>query len=671
MRLEADISTIKGIGPRRAEALQRLGLFSIRDILFFAPRAYEDYSRIRLAAQCVQGENVALHVRFLSEPTVARPRGGLHICSQRAADASENLRLVWYNKLYGKAQTHEGEQGIACGRVDKRHGFMLVNPTLYDTLPGILPVYPLCRGLTQRVLRDTIKAALAESPGEIVETLPETLRDKYRLCTMEYALQNLHFPKDLDALSAAKRRLAFEDMLVFRLMLSMLGMRQRQGRGIAFSMEGMKARFMEALPFSPTAAQNRVMDEIASDMAQKRPMNRLLQGDVGSGKTIPALFCIYAALQNGYQAVFLAPTEILAEQHFSLLQRMFGDKACILKGNMKKAERDAALAAIADGNAMAITGTHALLQESVVFFRLGMVIADEQHRFGVLQRAMLSTKGEVDMLIMSATPIPRTLSLLLYGDLDLSVLDELPPGRKPIQTRLVPLGRREDMYRFIENEVKKGKQAYVVCPLVEPSEAMAGLLSAESLYAELNKKLSVRIGLLHGRMPMQEKARVTAAFRDGAIDILISTTVIEVGVDVQNATIMAIENADRFGLAQLHQLRGRVGRGNAASYCFLLSESHASTARERLDILTKTQNGFIIAEKDLAIRGPGEMLGARQHGMAEFMGMGLAMDMEVLQSADKAAKSILSDSGLQMECATLLHYTKDKLRLRISDLAMN
>jgi len=426
------------------------------------------------------------------------------------------------------------------------------------------------------------------------------------------------------------------------------------------------------LPFAPTRAQLRAMDDIAGDLRRETLMNRLLQGDVGSGKTAVAMFAMFAAAKNGRQAAIMAPTEILAAQHYGTLCRVFGEgEVAFLKGGMKKAEREREKAKIASGEAKYIVGTHALLQGDVEFYDLGMVITDEQHRFGVGQRAAMGTKGrQADVLIMSATPIPRTLSLILYGDLSVSNLDELPPGRKPVLTRLVPEHKREDMYRFIEEQAKAGYQAYVVCPLVESSDSLEGVQSAEELYAELKDTLDVSVGLLHGQMSAAQKEKAAQAFRSGETKVLVATTVIEVGVDVPNATIMAIENADRFGLAQLHQLRGRVGRGSERSYCFLLG-SGGETAEERLRTLVRTGSGFDIAEKDLEMRGPGEFLGKRQHGLNEFAAASLALDIDALQAAQRAAEAILSSPENMRRASELMDRAREKLALMDGEIARN
>ncbi len=668
--LNDKITSIKGIGPRRAELFGKLGLTSLYELLYFLPRSYKDYSRISSVEECSHGDDAALFLMVDAEPKLARIRRGLDILSVSAHDGSGKIRLTWYNQSYRKAQLSEGMKIYACGRIDSSRGKKMINPALFDAIPGILPVYSLVHGINQRLMREAVKAAIKACKGELEDMLPVCIRKQNSLPALEEAICELHFPHDMDSLHLARRRLAFEDMLVFQLMTKFLKERRGKCRGVAFQSYAIKD-FLSNIPFEPTKAQARVMAEIADDMSSDRPMNRLIQGDVGSGKTIPAMYAMAIAVHSGYQAVLLAPTEILSRQHYGILKALFGERAVILHGGMKKSEREAAYSAIATGEALAIVGTHALLQESLSFYRLGLVIADEQHRFGVQQRAKLKGEGSPDMLIMSATPIPRTLTLLLYGDLDLSVLDELPPGRKPVTTRFVPDEKRGKMYDFIVEQLRLGRQAYVVCPLVEPSEELEDAVSAIELYNELRKKLPVRVALLHGQMKSVDKQAAIESFRAGNTDILVSTTVIEVGVDVPNASVMAIENADRFGLAQLHQLRGRVGRGSEASYCFLLSRSKAETAKERLSILTQTQNGFEIAQKDLSMRGPGELLGQRQHGVSELKALMLAADMDVFYAAQKTAEDICENKKLFLECSGLIEKAEGFINNKEKQIAMN
>ena len=672
MKLTDSITDLKGIGPRKAEAFGKLGLFSMHDVLYHFPRKYRNYSKTSCIMGAKHGDYVALELKLKSDPKLARVRRGLDITTVRAFDQSGEITLAWYNQPYRMKAVVAGECVYACGRVDRMHGVKMINPSIYRQLPGILPVYPVCAGLSQKLLRDTVKAVLEGCSEGIEESLPASMRQKYGLIGLYDALRGLHFPGNMEEIKAARQRLAFEDTLMFSLTLSMMQYSLPK-REQPLKLEGTMSSFIKLLPFEPTNAQLKAMEEIRRNLAGERLMNRLLQGDVGSGKTAVALYAMYATMKNGKQAVLMAPTEILAAQHYGTLCKIFGaENVAYLKGGMKKAEREAELARIATGEAKAITGTHALLQGDVEFHDLGMVITDEQHRFGVKQRATIGAKGSAaDVLIMSATPIPRTLAMILYGDLSVSCIDELPPGRKPVATRLVPEHKRQDMYKFIEEQAKAGQQAYIVCPLVEGSDSMDDVQSAVELYEELKKRLSVPVGLLHGQMSNAAKEKAAEAFRRGETGVLVATTVIEVGVDVPNATIMAIENADRFGLAQLHQLRGRVGRGDKRSYCFLLSGDSSEAAQQRLSTLVKTNSGFEIAETDLMMRGPGEFLGKKQHGISEFAAASLAMDISVMKEAKDAAEEILSDRQAMAEAAPLIHRAWSRLEAMNGEIARN
>lgn len=670
--LERPLTSIRGIGPKRAELLSGMGIRIVADLLNTMPRAYQDYSAIQSVAMLRHGDFVAVRVNVLFAPHIARIPGGRTIVETSAQDGTAKLRLVWFNQPYRTKSVAAGQCVIACGRVDRQRSTTLVNPNLYEEPPGILAVYPLAKELTQKQMRDAVAAALRMVDGTMNETLPPPLRARYGLCEINDAIRNAHIPVDFDALSCARRRLSFENMLYYQLILAGLRRERERDKGYAFNMDGLKTAFLSLLPFEPTGAQFRVMDEIEADMSRPNPMNRLVQGDVGSGKTVPALYAVFGAVRNGYQGVLMAPTEILAEQHYALMRSIFGDTALLMRGGMKKRERAEALESIATGKAKAIVGTHALLEEDVAFAKLGLVVADEQHRFGVKQRAQIFSKGErPDMLIMSATPIPRTLAMLLFSELDFSVLDELPPGRKPVKTHLVPESKRLDMYRYIERLAREGHQAYVVCPAIDTSE-MPELRSAQQVYSELSELLpGARVALLHGRMKNDEKQRVIEEFRNGVSDILVSTTVIEVGVDVPNATVMAVENAERFGLAQLHQLRGRVGRGGQEAFCFLLSESDAKTASERLGILVETTDGFQIAQKDLELRGPGEFLGLRQHGASDFEPLLLAPEMGVLLEAQSAAAALFEEPELMGFLEPLMQEAQRRYAHSLKNIAKN
>jgi ATP-dependent DNA helicase RecG len=501
--------------------------------------------------------------------------------------------------------------------------------------------------------------------------LPEWLKEKYGLPDLYESLNQIHNLCDPIMLPKAFRRIEFEEVVLF---LTALFFERRSGasaKGISFDMAALPDKFSGLLGFELTQAQKRVIADISEDMKSEKPMNRMVQGDVGSGKTAAAMFAIFAAVQNGYQGVMMAPTEILAEQHFHTLFQVFGENTCLLKGGMKKAEKESALYRISTGEAKVIVGTQALIQTGVKFHNIGIVVTDEQHRFGVRQRAYLTAKGVTpDVLVMSATPIPRTLALIIYGDLDISVIDELPPGRKPIITRNVPQNRRTDMYAYIKKRVGEGCQGYVVCPLVDQSDSL-DVLSASEVYDELKEIFGeTTVGLLHGQMPNAKKEEAIERFRKGEIALLVTTTVIEVGVDVPNASIMVIENADRFGLSQLHQLRGRVGRGSVESYCFLLNGSDSQTAEDRLSFMAKTHDGFKISQKDLELRGPGEFLGLRQHGKdiptAKFLS-----NTELLYEAKKASEEILSLQKNQKDTDNFISFAKNKYLNRLREISPN
>lgn len=642
------IGQLKGVGTKRAEAFAAAGICMAETLLYRLPRDYLDYSKCVPVAALKNGMQAAVRVRISADARFARV-SGMTLVSAQAQDETGGVLLRWFNQPYRRRQVHAGETVYACGRVDTSKGRSLLNPMLAQTLPGILPVYPAGGGLTQRVLRDTVRAALDAVRGDCFDPLPAAIRERYGLCNLAEALENAHFPIDEAARVRARTRLTFENALLYLLAVELEKDERRRGIGTAFRIDDTEEAFLGVLPFRPTAAQSRAMCEIASDMGKPVPMNRLLQGDVGSGKTAVAAYALLIANHNGYQGVLMAPTEILAAQHYETLSAWFPDDVLLLTGGMRKKERDAALKRIADGSAKIIVGTHALLQEDVRFQKLGLVVTDEQHRFGVAQRAVIAEKAaggtspglQPDVLVMSATPIPRTLALILFGDLDASVLDELPPGRKPVKTRYIAPDRRDDMYRYIEKEAASGRQTYVVCPLVEDVDTLdAG--SAESIYEELKAMMpGTAVALLHGRMKSAEKRDVLERFRSGETRVLVSTTVIEVGVHVEQAAIMVIENCERFGLAQLHQLRGRVGRGSEQAYCFLLAGNASEQAEARVRAMTETNDGFEIAERDLALRGPGEFLGTQQHGISDGALLSAGANLRIIKEAQQAAKDIM------------------------------
>ena len=648
--LDDSIQFVKGIGPKKAKLFEKLHIHSLRDALETYPRDYEDRTRIIRIADIDAEDKYAIRAVVGTEPKVNRIRKGLTLVKCTIFDESGSLNVTYFNNPYAAALLRVGQEYVFYGKVQGwGRGRTLISPQSEKVMPDvahpgrIVPVYPLTAGLTQRDMERVTDAALAAVPGGWPDPLPEVLRAKYRLLDAADALAAIHRPQTADEVGQARRRMVFEELFLLCCGLQQLKERRKADTGIVFAQNGLDA-FFETLPFSPTGAQRRAIAEIAADCASGRPMNRLVQGDVGSGKTVVAAALCALAAQNGWQAAFMAPTEILAAQHAETLAPMLeklGIACTLLTGSMTAAQKRAALAAIESGAAQVVVGTHALIQQGVAFHRLGAVVADEQHRFGVAQRAALSAKGEMPhVLVMSATPIPRTLALIMYGDLDVSVLDEIPPGRSPVETYAVGQNMRKRITAFIDKQVEAGGQVYVVCPLVEEGET--GLKSAEQHAKDLQAALPHRrIAVLHGRMKNADKDQVMRAFAARKYDILVATTVIEVGVDVPNANLMVVEDADRFGLSQLHQLRGRVGRGTRQSYCIFFGADKGEAARERLKILCKTGDGFEIARADLAQRGPGDFFGRRQHGLPALHVADLAADLALMQDAREEAEAIL------------------------------
>ena len=649
--LEDSIRFVKGVGPKKAALLEKLHIRTLRDALETYPRDYEDRTVLTRIADIDEDGKYAIRAVVGTEPKVNRIRKGLTLVKCTIFDETGSLHVTWFNNPYAAALVRVGQEYLFYGRVQlSGRTPMLVSPQAEkiaagDEHPGrIVPVYPLTAGLTQRDLARVTEAALDAVPGDWPDPLPAVLRAKYDLPDAADALAAIHRPQTTADVQQARRRMVFEELFLLCCGLQQLKERRRADHGFVFSSAGL-SDYLAALPFAPTGAQRRAIDEIAADCASGRPMNRLVQGDVGSGKTVVAAALCALAAQNGYQAAFMAPTEILAAQHAETLAPLLEKLSVtctLLIGSMGAAQKRAALAAIESGQAQVVVGTHALIQQSVSFHRLGAVVADEQHRFGVAQRAALAGKGEAPhVLVMSATPIPRTLALIMYGDLDVSVLDELPPGRQPVETYAVGQNMRRRITAFIDKQVEEGGQVYVVCPLVEEGELE--LKSAEQHAVDLQKALPHRrVAVLHGRMKNADKERVMQAFAAKEYDILVATTVIEVGVDVPNANLMVVEDADRFGLSQLHQLRGRVGRGKRQSYCIFFGADKGQTARERLKILCKTNDGFEVARADLAQRGPGDFFGRRQHGLPALHVADLAADLALMQHAREEAEQILA-----------------------------
>ncbi len=638
-----ELADIKGIGPKRIELLRQLGIENLSDLLTYYPSGYLDYSTCTPVDALEDGTFASVQVTLTSGPSWYARKGLTTITVYGRDPAGKRLALRYFNQPYRAKGLQPGQTYIASGRVHigEKGAPALLNPLLAKELRGIVPVYATLKGLTQSSLRDGIRAALEAATVE--ETLPSSLREKHGLPGRVEALWALHFPTDRQKLDDARRRRAYEDALYYFLASQELKAERKRRNGIAFSAREALPEYLNTLPFTLTHAQQRVLSEVARDMAEPIPMNRMIEGDVGSGKTSIALFALYAAARDGFQGALLAPTEILARQHYEGLKTLFGDRCGLLLGSETAREKREALQKIESGEWQAVTGTHALFSQNVRFNNLGVIICDEQHRFGVSQRAAMEQKGSrPDVLVMSATPIPRTLALILYGDLDLSVIDELPAGRKPIKTHLVGPSKRQDMYRYLAARAKEGEQSYVVCPLIEKTEGLEGL-SVDEVYDEVRELVGdTPLLKLHGRMSEAEKQDVMARFHRGEAPILISTTVIEVGVHVPQAAHMVIEGAERFGLSAMHQLRGRVGRGAQQAHCYLVVYEQKKTAMDRLQAMLDTTDGFKIAERDLQMRGAGDLMGIRQAGEEREEGFLKDCPVSLLEAASVDAAEVYS-----------------------------
>ncbi len=675
--LSTDIRYLKGIGEKRAELFNKLGVFNVEELLRYLPRAYEDRTDIREISDLQEGESVCVRASLAGGIRSFRARTGSRVIQTRVSDGTGILNLTWFNAPYVKNVLDSGEYFTFFGKVNQRGMiFEMINPLIESEgkeglkTGKIVPIYPCTKGLTQQNIRGAVAEALNNLSDDIEDIIPERIRKKYLLMTAEQAIRIIHNPESFDDFEEARRILAFEEFLV--LQAGVASAKMNKSDKIAPSIQNVKCigEFAKKLPFGLTNAQKRVINEISADIKKTTPMNRLVQGDVGSGKTVVAAAAMYAVVLAGYTAAMMAPTEVLAKQHYFTLKKLFepfGIKVAYLTGSQKTAERRENTDLILSGEAKVVVGTHALITGKVEIPSLALAITDEQHRFGVRQRTALSENGCVHTLIMTATPIPRTLSLILYGDLDISVIDELPPGRKPVLTMAVKESQRKKVEEFVLKKLDEGRQVYFICPLIEESEAIdanAALDYANELKRGAYKNRCIEV--LHGRMKPAEKDDIMARFASGEVEALVSTTVVEVGVDVPNATVMVIENAERFGLSQLHQLRGRVGRGEHQSYCVMLCGKSGDTVLERMKIMCETNDGFKISEKDLEIRGPGEFLGTRQHGLPSMKVGNLASDMQILRDAHSAATEILeSDPTLSEPENTAL---KNKIESDIETL---
>ena len=641
--MDLPLTALKGVGPARLKALENAGIAGVRALIHHLPREYRDLSDIRPLETLSSGDEAAVRVRVAGGANLHFAGKKLTVVKVRVQDESDSMNVVWYNQPWLRETLIPGKELLLYGKCEARFGeLQLVSPAIESLTEreGLKPVYKPIPGISAKLLSQLIDQALSLMEGQWTDDLPLSMRQRYGLCERNFAFLNAHHPESKEALAAARRRLSFEELLVFQTGLWLLRGNRSAGISIACG-DGLADEFWNTLPFEPTGAQKRVLREVLHDMRADYPMARLVQGDVGSGKTAIAFAAMYAAVKSGWQCALMAPTEILAAQHMETARKLLeplGIRCGLLTGSLTAKKKREAHEAIASGQWQAVIGTHALITEGVQYDKLGLVITDEQHRFGVKQRSSLSAKGESpNVLVMSATPIPRTLSLILYGDLDISIVDELPPGRTPVKTNIVPEAKRGDMYGFLRNEVKKGRQVYVVCPLIEESEAVDAL-PAEVVYEKLKREQlpDLRIELVHGRLKAKDKDAILNAFHAGEIDVLVSTTVIEVGVNVPNASVMVIENAERFGLAQLHQLRGRVGRGAAVSYCFLMAEPN-----QRLRLMTKSNDGFEIAQKDMELRGPGDLFGVRQSGALSLGPCACMGDTTLLKETHDAARALL------------------------------
>jgi len=643
---------VKGVGPGKLKLLNRLGIETIEELLYCLPRRYEDRSKIKKVSEVESGKFETIKVKVLAFGDRTTKRG-LNIFKMAVGDSTGVLHATWFNQPYMKDKFEVGQELILHGKVENPQ----INNPEYEILTGtkedfihmgrIVPIYPLTESLNQRWFRNVLKFTVDEYGASAVDMLPYEVRRRNDLMLLKGALENVHFPVSEIVLKKARRRLIFDEFLLLQAGIAMKRASIKIDlTGCAHKLDGdLIGKFKERLPFEFTKSQARVIKEIEDDMANPKPMSRLLQGDVGSGKTIVALCALILTVQNGYQGALMVPTEILAEQHFkniSALLKDLGVKAVLLSGDLKTKERDRRKHMIETGEVDIIIGTHALIQQGVRFKRLGLAVIDEQHKFGVSQRALLKSKSvNPDILIMTATPIPRTLSLTVYGDLDVSIIDELPPGRGDTKTLYFEEKNRERSYRIAEEQAALGRQVYVVYPIIEESKT-SDLRAAKKMHAQLSERFSkLSVGLLHGKMKSTDKERIMRDFNDKKIDILVSTIVIEVGVDVANASTMIIEHAERFGLSQLHQLRGRIGRGKYVSYCILVSDPKSDDAKSRISAMLETQDGFKIAEKDLEIRGPGEFFGTRQHGLPELKIGNIVRDRDILELARKEAFEII------------------------------